>query len=257
VLGLIVYLIAAQRFLGDVGKVPVHRQKIQQAAEKKPLTKEEKQRIIVIFILVFFVIFFWAGFEQAGSTLNLYTKKYIDKSIFGWEMPTTWFQAINPALILLFGSSFAALWLWLAKKRRDPSTPVKMGLGMIALGLGFFFMVGAVLSRGIDCQDDTVKASFMWIIATYLFHTIGELCLSPIGLSMITKLAPPGRTSLFMGIWFAGIGVALFLSGTVLDIVSKIGAFSVFLSIGIFICLLGVVMLLISKRLVKMMHGVD
>ena len=256
-LGLIVYLIAAQRYLGDIGKYPVHKQNIKNNVEKRPLTKEEKHRILVIFILMFFVVFFWAGFEQAGGTFTLYTDKYLDKSIFGWMMPTSWMQSINPLFIIILGSSFAALWIALAKKGRNPSTPLKMGIGMIALGVGFLFMVGAVMQRGGDNPNVAIKASLIWMILTYLFHTIGELCLSPIGLSMVTKLAPAKHSSLYMGLWFASIGIALFLSGTVVSFVAKLGALEVFLGIGVFIGVLGLIVIIMSRWLVKMMHGVD
>jgi proton-dependent oligopeptide transporter, POT family len=255
--GLIIYLIAAQKYLGDIGKYPIYKQNIKNNVEKKPLTKEEKQRIAVIFILMFFVIFFWAGFEQAGATFNLYTDRYIDKTIFGWELPAPLFQSINPLLILILGAPVAALWIKLAKKKKNPSTPTKMGLGMIALGVGFLFMVGAVMQRGGDSTDTTIKASLLWMFMTYLLHTIGELFLSPIGLSMVTKLAPAKNASLFMGLWFAAIGIANFLSGAVVGFVAKLGALEVFLGIAAFVATLGVVVLILSKRLLKMMHGVD
>lgn len=255
--GLIVYMIAAQRFLGDIGKYPVHKQKKNADMEKRPLSKVEKDRIWVIVILLLFVTFFWTGFEQAGTTLNLYTDTFVNKTIFGWEMPTSWFQAINPVFIVILGSAFAAIWVALAKIKKNPSTPVKMGLGMIALGIGFVFMVGAVMQRGGDSQDVTVKASLWWIILTYFFHTVGELCLSPIGLSMVTKLAPARYSSMFMGIWFLSSAIANFLSGVFVSIVEKLGPYTIFASIAIFITILGLIVILISKWLVKMMHGND
>ncbi|NTW34134.1 MAG: peptide MFS transporter, partial [Bacteroidetes bacterium] len=256
-LGLIVYMIAAERFLGEIGKYPVHKQKANSDMDKRPLTKIEKDRIIVIVILLLFVTFFWTGFEQAGTTLTLYTDNFVDKTIFGWEMPTSWFQAINPVFIVLLGSVFAALWVALAKIKRNPSTPVKMGIGMIALSVGFLFMVGAVMQRGGDVKDIAVKASLWWIIITYLFHTIGELCLSPIGLSMVTKLAPARYSSLFMGIWFLSSAVANLLSGIFVSFVEKLGPMTIFAGIAIFISSLGIIVILISKWLVKMMHGND
>jgi len=255
--GLIIYIIAAQRFLGDIGKYPIYKQNKENNVENKPLTKQEKDRILVIMILLFFVTFFWAGFEQAGTTLNLYTDHFIDKTIFGWTMPTSWFQAINPVFIVILGSSFAALWVWLAKKGKNPSTPVKMGLGMIALGIGYLFMVGAVLQRGGNNPDTAIKASLIWIIVTYLFHTIGELCLSPIGLSMVSKLAPVKYSSLFMGLWFTSSAVANFISGAIVGVVAKLGALSIFAGIAIFISLLGLIVIFISKWLLKKMHGLD
>jgi POT family proton-dependent oligopeptide transporter len=255
--GLIVYLIGAQRYLGDIGKYPAGKQKTSSSTVKQPLTKIEKNRVIVIFIILFFVIFFWAGFEQAGSTFNLYTEKYINKTILGWTIPTEFMQSINPLFILALGSPFAALWLWLAKRKKNISTPAKMGIGMIALGIGFLFMVGAVMQRGGNSTDTAVKASLIWMFMTYLLHTIGELCLSPIGLSMITKLAPARSASFYMGLWFGGIGLANLISGTVLSIASATGELAVFWGIAIFVCTLGIIVLFMSKWLLKMMHGVD
>ncbi|NVO02479.1 MAG: peptide MFS transporter [Bacteroidetes bacterium] len=256
-LGLIIYMAAANRFLGEIGKYPVHKQKSNADMDKRPLTKIEKDRIWVIVVLWFFVTFFWTGFEQAGTTLTLYTDDFIDKSIFGWIMPTSWFQAINPVFIVLLGSVFASLWVALAKIKKNPSTPVKMGLGMIALAIGFVFMVGAVLERGGDVKDIAIKASLIWIVITYLFHTIGELCLSPIGLSMVTKLAPARYASLFMGIWFTSSAVANFLSGAFVSFTEKLGAMNIFAGIAIFIAILGIIVIILSKWLVKMMHGAD
>jgi len=159
-LGLIAYLWGAQRYLGDIGKFPAQQKDANgEKPEKKPLTKKELDRISVIMVLLFFVTFFWAGFEQAGSSLNLYTEKFIDKVVLGWEIPTSWFQAVNPVFILLLGPLFSGLWIYLSKKKKNPSTPIKMGLGMIFLGIGFLFMVGAVLQRGDAGADPAGKIS--------------------------------------------------------------------------------------------------
>ncbi len=255
-LGLIAYLLGAQRYLGDIGKVPGRKAQDQAALEKKPLTKEEVDRISVILVLLFFVTFFWAGFEQAGSTLNLYTERFINRVFLGWEIPTSWFQSVNPVFILLLGPFFSAMWIRLANKGKNPSTPIKMGLGMIALGLGFFFMVGAVLQRGANA-DPTVKASLLWLLATYFFHTIGELLLSPIGLSMVTKLAPIRMASLFMGVWFLSSFVANLLAGLTVEFVEKLGPLTVFMIIAVFVGALGFVVLFISRWLLGRMHGAD
>lgn len=253
-LGLIVYLIAAEKYLGDIGKKPTNKKTQAVVTEKQKLTKEEKDRIWVILILMIFVTFFWAGFEQAGTTLNLYTNKYIDRTIFNWEIPTTWFQAVNPIFILILGSIFASLWIYLAKIRKNPSTPAKMGIGMIALSIGYLFIIGAIMQRG---DNTVIKASMLWIISVYLFHTIGELCLSPIGLSMVTKLAPARYASLFMGLWFASSAVANLLAGLVVSLLALYGALHFFTGIICIVAVLGIIILFMSKWLLKMMHGVD
>jgi proton-dependent oligopeptide transporter, POT family len=256
--GLIIYLIAAEKYLGDIGKKPINKKVKNATTEKQKLTKIEKDRILVIVILMLFVTFFWAGFEQAGTTLNLYTNKFIDRSFFSWVIPTTWFQAVNPIFILILGSIFAALWVALAKIKKNPSTPAKMGFGMIALSIGYLFIIGAISQRaGDNDANPMIKASMLWICGVYLFHTIGELCLSPIGLSMVTKLAPARYASLFMGLWFASSAVANLLAGLVVSLLALYGALHFFTGIICIVAVLGIIILFMSKWLLKMMHGVD
>jgi POT family proton-dependent oligopeptide transporter len=229
------------------------------AQEKTPLTTIEKQRIFVIFILTFFVIFFWAGFEQAGSSMTLYTDKYINRHLFGWEIPTELFQSVNPIFIVALAPVFA--WFWSSKLGAKLSTPVKMSLGMILLGIGFLFMLMAtqsvVVSGSADKEVIQQKAALIWLILTYFFHTIGELCLSPVGLSVVTKLAPVKLASMLMGVWMLSTFVANIIGGFIAAYVEKMGAATIFTSIALFVIALGVIMLIVSKRLSKMMHGVN
>ncbi len=256
-LGLIVYIFGAQKYLGDIGKQAIHKQNIQNKVVKVPLTKVEKQRIGVIMIVICFVTFFWMGFEQAGGTFNLYAKNFIDRHIFGWEVPTEWFQSINPLLILILGFPVSGLWIYLAKRNKNPSIPVKMGLGMIVLAIGFIFMICAVMQRGGENPDTTVKASLIFLVMTYVFHTFGELCVSPIGLSMVSKLAPPRMATLFMGTWFFSIFLANFLAGFMVQFIEAFGSMTIFVTIATFVAVLGVIILFLSKRLMKMMHGIS
>ena len=255
-LGLIVYIFGAQKYLGDIGKHSIHKQNIANKVEKVALTKQEKQRIGVIMIVICFVTFFWMGFEQAGGTFNLYAKNYIDRSVFGWIVPTEWFQSINPLLILILGFPISGLWIYLAKKNKNPSIPVKMGMGMIVLAIGFIFMICAVMQRGGENPDTAVKASIIWLVMTYLFHTFGELCVSPIGLSMVSKLAPTRMATLFMGMWFFSIFLANFLAGFMVQFIEKFGTMTIFISIASFVALLGIIILMMKKKLVSMMHGI-
>lgn len=256
-LGLIVYIVGAGKALGDIGNAPVRSSEQKIKHEKTPLSKEEKDRISVILVLLFFVTFFWAGFEQAGSTLSLYTDRYIDKTIFGWEIPTSWLQAVNPIFIVLLGPLFASLWVRLGRRGKNPSTPIKMGLGMIALAVGFIFMIGAVFERGGNIADTSVKASLLWLLATYLMHTIGELMLSPIGLSMVTKLAPVRMASLFMGVWYLSSTIANLISGLTVGFVEQFGALTIFAGIAVFVGACGVAVLFLSRWLLNRMHGAD
>ena len=262
-LGQISYNMLAKKYLGDLGLKP--QGKIDKNDMKNetntnaPLTKNEKQRVTVIFIYFFFAIFFFAGFEQAGSSLTLYTDKFIDRnvnlpSIGGYVIPTSLFQSINPFFIVLLAPIFA--YFWNTKLGQKLTTPLKMGLGMVILGVGFFFMLGAVAERGGDISDVTIKASIWWVILTYLVHTIGELCLSPVGLSVVTKLAPPKLASLLMGVWLMASFFANILGGYLAFIIQTLGAGKIFLYISIFVIICGILMIALNKVLVRMMQGV-
>ncbi|MBK8226997.1 MAG: peptide MFS transporter [Flavobacteriales bacterium] len=257
-LGQVIFNSLAKRYLGEIGVQPAKKNKSDAEAHaeaNRPLTKQETDRMAVIFTITVFVTFFWAGFEQAGSSLTLYTDEYVNRTVFGWTIPTSFFQSVNPLFIVLLGAPIAAIWLRLAKKGKDWSIPVKMGLGMLLLGVGFLFMLGAVMERGGENADPTVKAALSWLLLTYFFHTVGELCLSPIGLSMITKLAPVKFASMLMGVWFLSPFVAQIIGGYIAAYVEKLGAFMVFGLIAGFVMAAGLVMFLISRKLVTMMHG--
>ncbi|MEO5572462.1 MAG: peptide MFS transporter [Bacteroidia bacterium] len=163
----------------------------------KSLTKIEKDRIWVIFILCFFVIFFWSAFEQAGASLTFFAEETTNRSILGWEMPASWFQSFNPVFIIVLAPLMAALWVKLGNNNREPSSPLKMSMGLLFLSLGY-----VVIALGVHGVAPGVKVSMMWLTSLYLLHTFGELCLSPIGLSMVSKLAPLRFSSLLMGTWF-------------------------------------------------------
>lgn len=257
IIGQVAFNALANRYLGEIGKKPVGRTPSHNQANqaKAPLTKQEKQRTTAILILAVFVVFFWAGFEQAGSSLTLYTDKFIDKQIFGWEVPTSWFQSINPVLIVLLAPIISMLWVKLANtKRGDLAIPTKMGLGMILLGLGYMVLVLAVLQTGSDEHHIEHKAHLLFIVVTYLFHTLGELFLSPVGLSMVSRIAPVKLASLLMGVWLASTGVANILSGQLASFTQSLGYFEVFGLIGLMAIFFGFILLLISKKLVKMME---
>jgi len=256
-LGLIAYVITAPRYLGNLGKVPKHQQNKAIQIEKTPLTKEEKDRIAVIVVLLFIVTFFWAGYEQAGSSFNLYTERFINRTVAGWTIPTEWFQSVNPLFVVILSPFFSWLWMALSRKGKNPSTPVKMGIGMVFLAIGFMFILGAIAQRGGDVSDVNVKAGLFWLIATYFFHTIGELCLSPIGLSMVTKLAPMKLASLFMGVWFCSNFLANLISGFLVGYVKELGAGTIFASIAIFMLVLAIIVFFIARKLLTMMHGRD
>ena len=208
----------------------------------------------MIVILTCFVVFFWAGFEQAGSSLTLYTNSFVDRSLFGWEIPTSWFQSVNPLFIILLAPAISALWTKLAStKRGDLKIPTKMGLGMILLGIGYMVLLVATLKTGSNEQQITEKANLLFIVFTYLFHTLGELFLSPVGLSMVSSLAPVKLASLLMGVWLSSTGIANILGGQLANFTTSLGYSEVFAVIGAVAIVLGCILLLISKKLVKWM----
>uniref|UniRef100_C5D2L9 Amino acid/peptide transporter n=1 Tax=Geobacillus sp. (strain WCH70) TaxID=471223 RepID=C5D2L9_GEOSW len=259
IIGQLIFNIFGNRYLGDIGKkpagAPAKTNKATEPKTKAPLTKQEKQNVAVIFILTCFVVFFWAGFEQAGSSLTLYTDKFVDKSIGGWTMPTSWFQSLNPFFIIVLAPIVSQIWIKLSNsKRGDLPIPAKMGLGMILLGLGFAVLIPAVLQTGSDEHHVVEKANLLFIIFTYFLHTLGELCLSPVGLSMVSKLAPVRLASLLMGVWLAGTGVAQLLAGQLAAFTQSLGYLEIFSLISGVTIGLGLILLLLTKKLVRMMN---
>ena len=261
-LGQVIFNLLGTKYLGDLGTKPVGavsdtevakvQKSINPETGKELDEKDEKQRISVIFILLIFAVFFWAGFEQAGSSLSLYTDKYIDRSIGSFEIPTSWFQSVNPLFIVTLAPLFTLFWA--SPIGRRLTTPVKMGVGMIILGVGFLFMIGAVAERSAngDVDDVNNKAALMWLIMTYLLHTIGELCISPVGLSVVTKLSPPKLASVLMlSSFFANI-----VGGYIASYVETMGAGEVFTYIAGFVSVCGVLLILLNKVILKLMHGV-
>lgn len=218
-------------------------------AQSAPLTRGEWERIVAIVVMGFFVIFFWMGFEQAGGTMNLFADQQTDRVMFGWEIPASYFQAINPLGIVLMGPALAALWTSIDQSRFRLPTPAKMAIGMIVLGLGF-----VVLAIAQTRADAIGKVGPQWLFFAYLLHTIGELCLSPVGQSMVTKLAPLRVASLMMGIWFLANAAANYLAGILEELLKGSSMplywFLVATSVGA-----GLVLLAITPLLKKLMHG--
>jgi len=265
-LGQVIFNLLGPKYLGDLGTRPIGAVSDSSVTESlksvNPETgevldeKEEKQRISVIFILLLFAVFFWAGFEQAGSSLSLYTDKYIDRSIGSFEIPTSWFQSVNPLFIVTLAPLFTLFWA--SPIGRRLTTPVKMGVGMIILGAGFLFMIGAVAERSAngDVNDVNNKAALMWLIMTYLLHTIGELCISPVGLSVVTKLSPPKLASVLMAVWMLSSFFANIVGGYIASYVETMGAGEVFKYIAGFVSVCGVLLILLNRVILKLMHGV-
>ncbi len=251
---LVMQMTLAQSWLGNIGREPaaVTDANKQANTKSKPLTKEEVDRMKVILIMGLFVIIFWAGFEQAGGLMNLYTQQYTDRMLGDFEVPTAWFQSLNPFFIITCAPIIAAIWVKLGSK--EPNSPVKFAMGLFFLAIGFVFMVGAVMEQG---GDMTVKTSMLWLVGAFFFHTLGELCLSPIGLSMVTKLAPLRLASLMMGVWFGFNAVANYVAGLIGAHVGEFGPMAIFGGIAVTATVSGLILLVFSNKLVYWMHGAE
>jgi len=197
-LGLIQYVLGRKRLAPAAIRLAKGEAEPLAATEKvrTPLTKEEKKRLAVIGILFIFGVLFWGAFEQAGSSLNLFADRNTRLSILGWNFPSSWFQSEQPLFVIIFAPIFA--WLWIRMGRSEPSSPAKFCYGLLLVGLGFLVLVPAATIS----QSHGIRVSPLWLTMVYLLHTFGELCLSPVGLSMVTKLSPPRMVGLMMGVWF-------------------------------------------------------
>jgi proton-dependent oligopeptide transporter, POT family len=174
------------------------------------LSQDDRNKVGVIAILFLFSALFWSGFEQAGSTLNLFAERFTDRNFLGWEIPAGYFQSVNSMFIIIFAPFFGALWVWLGRRNLEPNSPLKFAMGLILLGMGFLVMYFAAK---IAASGDLAAPT--WLIFTYLLHTFGELSLSPVGLSLVTKLAPAKYGGQMMGIWFLSVSLGNLFAGLI------------------------------------------
>ncbi|WP_430509275.1 peptide MFS transporter [Gottfriedia solisilvae] len=255
IIGQIIFNLLAKKYLGDLGTKPnVKAIKDTNSVDKSiPLTKKEKQRTTVIFILAAFTVFFWAGFEQAGSSLTLYTDRFIDRTIGTFEVPAAWFQSINPLLIITLAPVLSYIWIKLARSGKNISVPAKMAMGLVLLGIGFVFTILAVMKTGSDAENITVKANMIFMFMTYFFHTVAELVLSPVGLSAVSRYAPIKLASLLMGVWLSSSFIANLVAGQLAAFTSTLGMLQVFLAVGGAAIVVGLILLAISPKLAKML----
>lgn len=227
------------------------------------LTKPERSRILVIYIIAFFVIFFWAAFEQAGASLTFFADEQTNRTIFGWEMPASAFQSFNAIFVVTMAPIFALIWQFLGKRGMEPNSPAKQSIGLFLLAVGYL-----VIAFGVRGVDPSVKVSMLWITSLYFLHTLGELCLSPIGLSMVNKLAPARFASLLMGVWFLSTAAANKFAGTLSSLYPEAGnpksimgyevatLFDFFMVFVVMSGVASVILFLLSSKLEKMMAGV-
>lgn len=261
VLGTALYVWKKRKLLGSIGDEPAARLRVgQKEAAREPLTAAQKRKIWAVVILALFNIFFWSAFEQAGSSMNFFAEERTDRTFLGWDIPAPWFQSVNALTIMVCAPLFATMWTRLAARGREPSTPHKFVLSLVLVALGFVIMVGAARA-----SQDGSRVSPWWLVGAYVLHTWGELCLSPVGLSMVTKLAPPKFGSLMMGLWFFSFFLSGWVGGRIAGQTEKIekghlftllGGQADFFLIFVIVPLVGAAALLLaSRKIQRLMDG--
>ncbi len=215
------------------------------------LEAAEKKRVVVIFFLFIGAALFWSGFEQAGSSMNLFAERLTDRVYFGWEMPASWLQSVNPIFIIVLAPVFGWIWVALASRRREPSIPIKFFLGLFLLGVGFLVMAWGALYA----VQDGPGVSPAWLVVTYFVHTLGELCLSPVGLSSVTKLAPRRLVSQMMGTWFMGAALGNLIAGLVAGQFETLPLPKLFLMVAVTAAATGFLFLIFSGPIKKLIGG--
>lgn len=224
------------------------------------LSWEESKKVLVIGILFVVTALFWSGFEQASTSLNVFARDFTDRVLFGWEMPTEWLQAVNPLFIVALAPVFGALWIRLASRNLNPSIPMKFSLGMLQLAAAFVVLTiaaGLAGGRAVDVghEGSQGQVSPFWLCLTYLLFTTGELCLSPVGLSTITKLSPEKFTSQMMGIWFIAAALGNLIAGRVGGMIKDLPHRSIFQTVAMIVGAAGVVLLIFTPIIQKRMMG--
>jgi POT family proton-dependent oligopeptide transporter len=251
-LGQIVY-VWGQKYLTTVGNfVPVQRES--GTNRSVPLTSVEKDRLIVLLLSFVIVIVFWGAYEQAGGLMNLYARDKIDRVILGFEIPASFLQALHAFYVILFGVPVAYLWSKWRKKGKESSSLFKMGIGTIITGFGFLLLAGAAIETASSLDG---KAAIYWLFGAYLLHVIGELSISPVALSFITKLAPIKYASLTMGAYFMVSGIGNKLAGYIGEAAQDAGEYAIFMGVFIFCVSFGLLLVVFVKKLKKLTHGAD
>lgn len=256
VVGQLVY-VWGQKFLVGIGDFIGTKDNPDAGAFNRKLTPVEIDRMKVMFISFVMIIVFWGAFEQAGGLMNLYTKQKTDLSLGSFMVPASWFQSVNAFFIITLGTLVAGFWMRWKKRGREASSLFKMAVGVIIMGTGFLFM--SVASQEVQMDGDQViqKSSMIWLVLAYLFHTVGELCASPVALSFITKLAPVKWASFMMGAYFAATGLGNKVAGLVGEWSQSAGEFEIFTGIAVFCTAFGLLVIALLKPLKRLTHGAE
>ena len=261
-IGQVVYMYGL-KYLEGVGEFIGSDKSPDKDLMNKPLNSVEKDRMLVMFLSFLIIIVFWGAFEQAGGLMSLYTEQKTDRMLsfslpfIGNEVPAAIFQSINAFFIIIFATIVAKFWSDWAKKGKESSSLFKMAIGLIIMAFGFFFMTKASTEVVMEGDEVVQKSAMIWLVLAYLFHTIGELCASPVALSFITKLAPVKYAAFMMGAYFAATGLGNKVAGFVGQLSEGAGEFQVFTGIAIFCTLFGILVLLLLKPLKRLTHGAE
>jgi POT family proton-dependent oligopeptide transporter len=215
------------------------------------LEAAEKKRVVVIFLLFVGAALFWAGFEQAGSSMNLFADRLTNRSVFGWEVPASWLQSVNPLFIIALSPVVGWLWVFLNSRRLEPPLPVKFGMGLVLLGTGFL-----VLAWGATYTVQGQLVSPAWLVTSYFLHTCGELAVSPVGLSSITKLSPPRYVGQMMGTWFMGAALGNLVAGLVAGFFETLALPTLFARVAIVVIVAGLFFVVFYRPIRNQMGGV-
>jgi POT family proton-dependent oligopeptide transporter len=263
IIGLIQY-VAGRKYLTPVSDDAVDPNAVAAATDTAPqtdlappparkLSGSDWARIGAIGILTTFALLFWAGFEQAGSSLTLFADRATRLTVFGFDYPSSWFQSVEPLFVILFSPIFAWIWLSMARANREPSSPSKFTLGLFFLSLSFLLVVPAARYF----ENSGQRVSPMWLVGLYFLQMLGELCLSPVGLSMVTKLAPKHLVGLMMGVWFFATAMGNYVAGWAAGFLQDRTYSDVFQAAFLSVVVAAIVLAILIKPIKKMMHGVN
>jgi POT family proton-dependent oligopeptide transporter len=215
-------------------------------------TPEERKKLYVIGVLFLASALFWSVFEQAGSTLNLFARDHTHNVVLAWSYPASWFQSLNSLFLIIFAPIFAWLWLRMARSKQEPSSPAKFALGLVLVGAGFVILIWSA-----RMAEQGIQVSPLWLTVTYFLHTCGELCLSPVGLSAMTKLAPARIGGLMMGVWFLATSVGNFIGGRISSFYESWALPNLFGAVGLFAIGAGILLFLFVNPIKRLMGEVN
>jgi POT family proton-dependent oligopeptide transporter len=242
-----------QKYLVHVGNKMSVKNEADRVLLERPLTKIEKDRVKVLLISFLLIILFWAAFEQAGGLMNLYASQKTDRNFFGlFEIPASVFQSVNSFFIITLATAVGAFWVRWKKKGKEASSIFKIALGLVIMALGFGFMAAASAQYAQEGSS-----AMYWVILAFLFHTVGELCASPVSLSYITKLAPLKYASIIMGLYWAATGLGNKVAGKIGELSQSLGEFEIFLGIAIVWSVIGLLVIAMLKPLKRLSHGAE